>query len=156
MTPDNKIIKNAVDTARQLVSEHDQLMPIFFVGSSNDLKIIGADFESEEHKDMAAEGIRKLASLMNAEYILFISEAYALTDQESAKEFYSGDSAYESLAEHPKAIEVLMCQLETKEEHFAACAEIKEGRVLGEIKWQRQDVVHGRFAGLLKQKQTKH
>lgn len=156
MTPENKTVKSAVETATQLIAERKQLVPMFFVGNEEKHDILASPFKSDMEKNATAAMVKFHAKSIGATFILFLSEAYALTDEAAQEDYRKNGEKYNyCMGNHPKAVEVAMFQLETHGQTYVATAEIKKNRTLGELTWNKVSI-KGRFSNLLSNKGTVH
>ncbi|MFA7278722.1 MAG: hypothetical protein WC100_01345 [Sterolibacterium sp.] len=154
MNPQDPQITAAVDVARKNLKGSQELCPVFILGKGDERQLIGTPFGSDEQKDMVAMLIKIRAQEMGADFVLFVSEAYTIRDQEAAKEFMDNRDMYPSVSTHPKAVEVVMFMLETQTKSWSGIADIEPGRVLGELEWMLCKDAQGRFTNFLGDKPT--
>lgn len=153
ITPESPIIAKIIQGARENVKANECLLPVFFIGNHDGMKIIAAPFENEHEKAMAAWVVKETAKRENADFVLFVAESYTIKDQAAVKEFLANRDKYPSLSEHPQAIEVVVFSLETHSGRHIGMAEIAKDRALQEIKWSDNTTkTEGRFACLLPNK----
>lgn len=156
MKPTAPEVLALVEAARFAVKQ-GQLPPIFYIGNSKEVAVVGAFFETAEDKDNTAKAVRKMVEKMQATFVLFIAESWSLSDPEAALDYMNNRDKYKSVSDHPKAVEIVAFTLETlKEGDFMGIAPIGAGRVLGDVRWMENPDVEGRFTKFMGDKPVTH
>lgn len=151
----DSLVVDAIKIAREHVKNHDELVPMWWVGGANGIDLVATPFEGpDEHgtKDAVARTIKQMAAAKDADFILFISECWTLQgDEEASKEYMANRGRYPNgLADHPKRKECVMVDLQTHDGTKIGMAPILPGRVMGDISWPDDYTrIAGRFANLL-------
>lgn len=152
---ENPVINGAIQSAMKLVAETDNLMPMFFVGNNDETNVVATPFRNDDEKNQAAAAVRHFAAKMNANFILFISEAWTLKTHEASEDYMANREKYKyDMGNHPDAVEIAMFQVETEATMWMGSCEIGKDRTLGELKWVKCETMKGRFANLLGKKET--
>lgn len=155
MTPDDSVISGLIESTKANLKNGPELLPCFFVGYNGGLQVIGAPFGDDAQKDAVASFIKTKAK--DADFILFVAESWTIKDQAAAKEYLKNRSDYgHDMSSHPKAVEVVMFQLETRTRCWHAVADILQDRTLGEVKWVQPTKMEGRFSNLMGEKPGLH
>lgn len=151
------LILTAIEGVRLNLKTHDELLPTWFIGANGKLTLVGTPFMGPDigrAKDRIADAIRRITRDLEADFILFISEAWGLRDTEATKEYMADNGRrWKSVSEHPKAFECVTLMLETRTGVYQAMPEILAGRDLGEVKWLKADSNSGRFSNFLEKKE---
>lgn len=157
MTPESEMIQKIIDGAKMNVKLNAELLPVFFIvnDSTKTLEIVGAHMENERAKDMTAKAVGELAKAIEADFIVFVTEAYVVEGL-GAADVDAVYKKYGSLRNHPDAKERVVFTIETKTRQHTGFADILKNRELGEVKWLEPELVEGRFSNLLGKKPTKH
>jgi hypothetical protein len=157
MTPNSDAMKSIIENTRQFLKVGETLLPTFFVGNGQNVSVLGVQWATEQDKDIAAAGVKRLAKEMSAIFVLFVAETWMLSE-DAANDFMKNPKKYKSVAEHPGAEEVVYFTLETKTKTWFASAPILKDRELGEVTWRLQDqgAAKGRFTDFLVDKPVMH
>lgn len=145
MKPDSEIITDIVKMVGENVKDSPELLPTFFVGYDDKWDVYATLFHNEEEKDAIASLIKSKVKEKNADFVLFVSEAYVLkcaTEEEWKKEH----AKYGSVSAHPNAQEIVNFVLETPNRCWHAQADISADRYMGNVDWNEPTELKGRFA----------
>lgn len=157
--PENyrQVLQNAIDTSREYLADSDDgHPPIVVLGCSKNKQIhfLSAPFANKIEKDLFAEAIKAYAKEYDADFFIFVSEAYILRAEQ-----LGGNEAMEklraqftSVKDCPGRVECLMFALETPYGNWIATPEIhtKNGkRTFDEPTFVKSDDASGRFTHLL-------
>lgn len=148
MERDDEMIQSLIEKTRDMVKASPQLAPMFFVGNDNELAMVAATFQDEEQKVREAQTVSSIAMKMGAKFIVLIAESWTLPSEWS-QDYLNNRDKYKSISAHPKAIEIVLFTLETPHGQEMGMAEIKPGRVMGEVRWQEGTHSSGKFTHLL-------
>jgi hypothetical protein len=152
MKTDSEMVQKVVEQAKANLKT-SELLPTFFVGNTDKMVMIGAQWEDEGDKDMVAYRVKRIAHEIGADYVIFVSESWTIKP-EDAPEFMANRDKYRSVSDFPKCFEVVMFSIETPTSMRMGMAPILEGREMGEIKWHQPDQSEGRFSNFLGKKPT--
>ena len=155
MTTD-EMLNLVLEPTRNIIQHtRDTLLPIFILvvpGGEN--AIVGAEFEDDIQKDLAAAFVKKKAAEIGAVGIVFVSEAWT-TPAGRGDEFEAGRKAglWSNLEECPFRQDSVVFMLETHAGSKMARAPImtlEDGsRRMGEVDMHDTGRTSGRFANLL-------
>jgi len=153
MKQTDEMVQKVVEQARKNLKSSDMLLPTFFVGTSDQMVIVGADWQDDQDKDLVAYKVKRLAHEMNAEFVVFVAESWTM-DSGDAPDFMKNRDKYPDVHSYPKSYECVMFSIETATSIQMGRAKILEGRVMGDIEWMRSDGSEGRFTNFLGKKPT--
>ena len=139
-----------VSTARRFLSEGKELQAMAFMGQ------FGAGFApipmDMANKDRSAAFITAICKCAKPDYVIMISEAWALSAQCIGAELERLAKTLESISNHPDRIDVVMITLETKEGNWIAQTPIKSlggKRKMDDPEFLVFTGIEGRFASFL-------
>jgi hypothetical protein len=150
------IIDPLIDTAREFLERGESLRPFAFVGNLTTGEtfpvLLGTD--SEEEKDAAADLIRHLAELHQADFIFMIMEAWSLPADKAAR-YKEIIEEYGSIGASPHRVDVASFALETRHGLWVTQIPIKPKgasktkRTFGRPSFRHFTEAQGRFVDLL-------
>ncbi len=149
-----KLIDSLISRSRdELERGQTEIPPFAFIGDSLTHKgfIAVLDFANEERKRASAADIRSFAKKLGADFVLLVSESWALQD-DAAHDYMTNRHKYRSVSEHPGAKECLLLSLDTHGGNFMGRAEITKkgnGRTCGEPAFIRSESSEGILTNLL-------
>ena len=149
-------IDPVIAQARVLLEKGETLAALAFVGSVERGEIIPVvlDDSSEDAKDNSARAITLMATMLEADFIFQVREAWMLTRRYVARHEEILEK-YGSVAASPYAHDVAVFSLETTHGTWVATASIKakppskKRRTFGAVAFDHMPGVQGRFVGLL-------
>lgn len=118
------------------------------------MQVVPIDTSDDQGKDASALVARRVATYMDADFVVLVTEAWALPPNKVA-EAEAILEKYGSVGNYPKRLDVAWFTLETQEGLFNASAPIlpvppsKKRRKLGQVSWLRADESGGMLAGIL-------
>jgi len=138
-----------IERAKADLKAKDGILPKFFVFKHGQLAIIGAPFSNETEKDAVAEVVRDVAQ--DADFVIFVSEVWSLSDAEGSKDFMENRSKYPGgVQDHPKAVEKVMIHVETANGGVEmGTATILADREMADVEWTKMDNYKGRFSSFI-------
>jgi hypothetical protein len=134
----------------------ESLQAMAFVGTFAEFKVVPIPINTtgDAAKDRAAQAIRRVAEVTAADFVLTITEAWALPTAQ-APNHAALLRKYGSVANCPGRLDVVSFMLETVRGGWAGQAEIKpmgiskKKRTFGAVDFEPIDSINGRFGGLL-------
>lgn len=149
----DKFITDIIDAAGAAVADGVMVSPTYFIGNDLQKHILHADYSSVEAKEESAMMVRRLAKELDADYVLHVSESWAIKDIEAGKDYQSNQAKYKySMSNHPKAVEIVIFNLETHDKVLMGFGDIisnSDKRTLGKVSWNETEIF-GRFSNFLK------
>jgi hypothetical protein len=147
--------------ARSLLEKGETLAALAFVGnlSSNDIVPVVVDDSTESSKDDSARTIRQTATVLDADFIYIVREAWQLPEKYMPR-YAEILEQYGSIGASPYAQDVAAFSLETTHGTWVASPGIKpkppskKRRTIGPVVFQHMPGVQGRFVGLLPDKKN--
>ncbi len=120
------IISSLIDKARELLEAGEKLQAIAFVGNLTSKEVIPVMIQpgSGEDKDQSALRIQSIASLLEADFVFTIMEAWSLRS-DKISQMDSILEKYGSIGASPYTIDVCSLALETKRGVWVAQQKIK-------------------------------
>lgn len=114
-TPYLQVVEHVAQTAKGFLEDGKVLSPLIFVGNfeSNSFMPVLIDTSSEETKSQSAAQARHLATLINADYSLTVTEAWGLMGSQ-AKNYEKIIKKYGSIGNSPYREDIVSFFLETK------------------------------------------
>lgn len=141
-------------TRAQFAENNDDLLPLAHVIGDKHV-VIGLVFSNDQEKQMAIQAVAQTAQTLNAHTILTRMESWAVKSKSEAEnkeiDRKRASGEIKSLGELPDAIELVVLMVDTKDESWVGCADIKRvngKRELGEFTWSNEAAV--RWVGLLR------
>lgn len=155
-----EIIGPLIDKARDYLEAGEKLQALAFVGNLTTKHVIPVMIQpgSGEDKDQSARTIQSTASVLEADFVFAIMEAWSLRPDKMAQMDAILDR-YGSIGASPYAVDVCSFSLETKRGVWVAQAQIKpkglskKKRTIGIVEFRYYTEVEGRFMHLLPQKE---
>jgi len=146
-----KDIEKIVSVARGYLSEGETLSAMAFLGKS------GCGFfpvpMNMRHKDESAKLVTELCKQVAADYVIMISEAWALSGKVLNEEMERIAASHESIENHPDRDDIVMITLETRQGHWLGKGLIKslggKKRGVDDIQFTMEKEMEGRFASFL-------
>ena len=153
------IISSLIDKARELLESGEKLQAIAFVGNLTTKEVIPVMIQpsSGDDKDRSAQRIQSTASLLEADFVFTIMEAWSLRS-DKISQLDSILEKYGSIGASPYAIDVCSLALETKRGVWVAQQPIKpkgiskKKRTMGIVEFRFFTEAAGRFMHLLPKK----
>jgi len=144
-------IEKIVSIARGYLSEGGKLSAMAFLGKSGcGLFPVPMDME---HKDLSAKLITELCKDCEADYVIMISEAWALSEKVSTEEMERIVATRESIEHHPDRDDIVMITLETRQGYWFGKSLLKslggKKRGFDDIQFAMSKEIEGRFASFL-------
>jgi hypothetical protein len=144
-------IKAIVSVARGYLSEGETLSAMAFLGR------FGLPFfpvpTDMKHKDQSAKLVTELCKQIRADYVIMISEVWALSGKVPNEEMERIAATRESIAEHPDREDIVMISLETYQGYWLGRSPIKslggKKRGFDDIQFEMAKEIEGRFASFL-------
>jgi hypothetical protein len=143
----NKLIDKIVAQARRFVTDEGEALPTCFVCSEDHTEILTGVMTNDAEKDQFAKIVRMKAFEMAAELVVFVSESWMISEQDS-EEFLANRHKYKSVSDHPNKKEILLIHVETKQGIWLGKSEIIN-RKAGEPHFEKTESNKGRFARFL-------
>src|SRR5574342_86303 len=115
-------IDKIVSVARKFLSEGGEITGFVFLGKS-DLPLLPCPMRMSNNaeKEISAMLVREIARAAQAEFVIMISEAWALEQTKiSFDDYKKYMESHNGIAEHPDRMEVVMITLETPEGYWLA------------------------------------
>lgn len=142
--------------ARSLLEKGEALAALAFVGSlsRDDIIPVVVDDSTERTKDDSARAIQTTATMMDADFIFMVREAWKLPQRYMARHAKILE-AYGSIGASPYAQDVAAFSLETTHGTWVASPVItpkppsKKRRTIGPLVFEHMPEIEGRFVGLL-------
>ena len=142
--------------ARGLLEKGETLAALAFVGNlaKNDVIPVVIDDRTEEAKDQSAHTIRMTATVMEADFIFMVREAWKLPEKHMPR-YEEILEEYGSIGASPYAQDVAAFSLETTHGTWIASPFIKakppskKRRTFGPVVFEHVPEIQGRFTGLL-------
>ncbi|KAI5915571.1 hypothetical protein [Thauera sp. 2A1] len=149
-------VQPLIAKARELLESGEELAAMVLVGNftTGQFVPVPIDTTSPDERDAAAEDVRRTASIIDADYVFTIMEAWTL-GPEHIKRSDEIIDRYGSVSASPYKVEVVSFLLETPYGLWVAQPRIKakgiskKKRTFGDVEFQRLDEAQGRFADLL-------
>jgi hypothetical protein len=137
--------------AREFLSEGKELQAFAFLGK------FGKGFfpfpMEMSNKDIAVKLVTALCKDVEADYIIMISEAWALSGTCPNEELERLAKTRESIAKHPDRMDIVMVTLETQQGTWMCQSQIKslggKKRGFDDLQFIKFDRMEGRFASFL-------
>ena len=147
--------------ARGLLEKGETLAALAFVGNlaKNDVIPVVIDDRTEEAKDQSAHTIQMTATVMEADFIFMVREAWKLPEKYMPRHEEILEE-YGSIGESPYAQDVAAFSLETTHGTWIATPFIKpkppskKRRTFGPVVFEHMPEIQGRFTGLLPEKKN--
>jgi hypothetical protein len=154
------IISPQIEKARALLEAGEKLQPLAFVGNLTTKEIIPVMIQSGsgEGKDQSARLIQSAASLLDADFVFAVMEAWALRP-DKIRQMDAILDKFGSIGASPYAIDVCVFSLETKRGMWVSQPPIKpkgisrKKRTIGAVEFRYFTEVQGRFMHLLPKKE---
>lgn len=151
-----KQIEPLIAHARELLEKGETLAPLAFVGNlaKNDVIPVVIDDRTEEAKDQSAHTIHLTATVMEADFIFMLREAWKLPKKYMPRH-EEIMAEYGSIGASPYAEDVAAFSLETTHGTWIASPFIKpkppskKRRTFGAVVFEHMPEIQGRFTGLL-------
>lgn len=147
-----------VELTRKQIGElpkGDELLPIAHIFGAEGSIVMGFVFRNQHEKELSIQAIGKTAKSVGADLIVTRIESWTVKLENGEYDQFNKDRAagkWPSLSTHPKAVEVVMFAVDTKDTTWIGTGEILKAnasRQLGEITWT--DQAAGIFTGLLRE-----
>lgn len=153
------IIEPMIVHARGLLEGGDQLSTLAFVGNFQTGQIVPVvlDDRSNESKDASAALVGRTASMLDADFVFIIREAWKLP-QKYITRYEEIMDTYGSIGASPFAQDIAAFSLETTHGTWVASPLIKpkppskKRRTFGVVNFEHVPELKGRFSGLLTKK----
>lgn len=157
----SEIIDPLISHARGLLEKGDTLAALAFIGSMTDGKVIPVvmDDRSDESKDTCVSAISMTASMIDADFIFMVREAWKLP-QKYINRYDEIMEEYGSVGASPYAQDVAAFSLETTHGTWVASpfikpkAPSKKRRTFGLVTFEHMPGLEGRFSNLLRDKKN--
>lgn len=151
-----EIISSLIDSARNLLERGENLTPIAFVGNITRGEVVPVLMRTatESDKGEAAESIRRIAAMIDADFVFSVFEAWSLRP-DKIHQMDAIMSKYGSISASPFAIDCVSLMLETRyglwssQERIQPKGYSKLKRTFGKARFRLFKETEGRFAGLL-------
>lgn len=153
MIPDD-FMDRIIAGIREQVSEYAELMPRFLIGTpKNGLLVVMAPFSNDREKDSVAQLVREMAKEHDADFVVFVSESWVVSD-DNARKYQEGRAAgkWRQVADCPFKQDCVVFIVETKigaKTGWGMIATTDKKRTLGEVTTRKSDGMSGRFTNLL-------
>ena len=142
--------------ARSLLEKGETLAALAFVGnlSRNETIPVVLDDRTESSKDYSARAISQAATMLDADFIFMVREAWQLPEKHMPR-YEQILEKYGSIGASPYAQDVAAFTLETTHGTWVASPFIKpkppskKRRTIGPVVFQHMPEIQGRFVGLL-------
>lgn len=139
MDTTDPVVLRAIEAARQNVQLHEELVPMWFIGSKDNFDMVATPFtgpDEQQTKNTVVLKIKQMAAERDADFLLFISEAWSLKDAEAIADYTKNPHKYPNgVVDHPARVEVVVVTLETHENNYVGMARILPGRVMATVEW---------------------
>jgi hypothetical protein len=158
--PIRLLVDSVITTARAHLERDGYLAPVAFVGShSKGRRITACGGLANVPKDESATAIRALAKREDADFVLWVDEAWMKSIQaKSVDEAKKIRAETENVRDMPGRLDVVMFNLQTHVGTFAAHV-LREGTpgkyTFGAVKFEMWTYGEGRLMNLLPQRDTK-
>ena len=154
------IISSLIDKARGSLEAGEKLQAIAFVGNLSTKEVIPVMIQpgSDEDKDQSARMIQSAASVLDADFVFTVMEAWSLRP-DKIRQMDAILDKYGSIGASPYAIDVCSLALETRRGVWVAQQQIKpkgiskKKRTIGVVEFRYFTEVQGRFMHLLPKKE---
>ena len=154
------IISSLIDKARGFLEAGEKLQAIAFVGNLSTKEVIPVMIQpgSDEDKDQSARTIQSAASVLDADFVFTVMEAWSLRP-DKIRQMDAILDKYGSIGASPYAIDVCSLALETRRGVWVAQQQIKpkgiskKKRTIGVVEFRYFTEVQGRFMHLLPKKE---
>ena len=159
-------VAGVVEKVESQLRDGDEVMPMGVIHSAteNSLNFVGTSFSSEQEKNAFAHFMRFTCKKLDADAVLFVSEAWALKPSKMA-DYHAIIEQYGSIGESPHRIDNVIFVLETASLNYMCTAPIlpcppskKRRRLESPAKFMVANA-GGRFSQMLSDtvsKQSKH
>lgn len=149
-------VVDAVLWARQQLETGEKLKAVFYIGNSEKQTVIRSfvDTSTEESRVKSANAARTIAAIEQADFVLNISEVWALPTKDMLR-YQEILEKHGSLAAYKGRVDSVSFQLETYEGIFGAIEPIKpkppskKRRTFAEPRFFKADGAEGRLANIL-------
>lgn len=110
-------VKRVVEfTSSQVERSKDIIIPMFYISKGEKMEMVACPFRDEFEKVSAGNFIREKAKKMEADFVMFVSESWALAlTKEEQDEFQANREKWPQVKDHPKAIDIIMFQYQSKD-----------------------------------------
>lgn len=151
------LINSFIDQARDLLATDGYLTPVAFIWRSDrpPTDMVTYALKEAGDKDAAADAVRQIARVMEADFVFLIMEAWML-DPTHARRYNEILDRYGSIGASPYAIDSVCFSLETHEGTWMGQVRqkplglSKKRKTFGPVEMRANfDVAEGRFFGLL-------
>lgn len=150
MTAD--LVEKLIGKVCENVGAFPELAPVAFIGNVRGAIVCGLDFSCDDAKDFSASQVREMAKTHEADFVMLVSESYALEDA-SAAHYLANRAQYPTVKSHPDCKECVTFHLDTLAGNFIGRALIEKSpagvRSVAAPEFIRSDSVEGRFARFL-------
>jgi hypothetical protein len=154
------IISSQIDKARSLLEAGEKLQPFAFVGNLTTKEIIPVMIQSGsgEGKDQSARLIQSASSVLDADFVFTVMEAWALRP-DKVRQVDAILDKFGSIGASPYAIDVCVFSLETRHGMWISQPPIKpkgisrKKRTIGVVEFRYFTEAQGRFMHLLPKKE---
>ena len=159
--PYRKVIDPLMSHARGLLEKGDTLAALAFIGSLKNGQVIPVvmNDRSQESKDTSARAIGMTASMIDADFIFMVREAWRLP-QKYIGRYDEIIEEFGSIGASPYAQDVAAFSLETTHGTWVASPFIKpkppskKRRTFGPVTFEHMPELEGRFSNLLRDKKN--
>lgn len=157
--PIRQLVDSVITTARAHLERDGYLAPVAFVGSDSKRSITACGGLANVSKDESARAIRELAKRNDADFVLWVDEAWMKSiNATSVDEAKKIRAETENVRDMPGRLDVVMFNLQTHVGTFAAHA-LREGvpgkYTFGAVKFEMWTYGEGRLTNLLPQRDTR-
>lgn len=118
-----EMLETILNTSRAVLQDTREHIPMFLIGKGDEiLGQVMAPFRNAEEKKLVAEGVRKICTEFEADFVIFVAESYAYSgpDTESKIEQYG------SISKIPGCKEILMIMYESDSYEVSVISEISK------------------------------
>ncbi len=141
----------------QILAAGEEVEPFVFFGqiAERDVHVMPLQFGSEAQKNMLAAAIRRACARVQADFSMFVSEAWSLPSKVRAPGDKDPMEGYSSISQHPDRVDVLNINVETLQGCWMISREIqptpdgKARKFATEANPVFSPRVGGRFTGFL-------
>ncbi len=155
-------MKYAVDAARQTLQEGLQHQPMGLVGNLGKKALIPVmmNFPDTQAKDAASEQLKVIANLIDADFLIFISECWSLEEADLTN-YKKIIEEYGSFEAFPNRVDTMMFSLETNYGNWIGMTPIKKvgnsekKRTFDDPSFWKSPHIEGRFTHILPSVQGK-
>ncbi len=146
-----QIIDSIISRTRDLLSQGEQIATLAFIGKEGSIiKVIYMKMENATTKNQSTEIVKVWAATFDADFIITLSEAWAVTGKLKDEEIKK--ICEEGCASHPARMSVIFLTLETYQGYWCGQSVIHEldgKREIDEIKMDSIEKAEGRLTSLL-------